>query len=195
MVVIASYSIKELGDYVQFALVSLKLHQDKPLKVLYAASIPYSAIPSSLKYTPRLSVLKTMIFVTFDSTVIAISTTKESTFEESVDLNEDEVLFTKVEETDTTARAIIFTLASGVLHFEINKKLITSIYSSGDSVERDELVFKSKLEQAVFFGSRSEVSISKAEMISFVQLSFWNGSLYFNSFLDQRVNSISLKLS
>lgn len=156
MIIIANYSIKELGDYVQFALISLRLYQDKPLKVLYAASIPYSAIPSSLKYTPRLSVLKKMVFVTFDSTVIAISTTKDLIFEEPVDLNEDEVLFTKVEETDSAARAIIFTLASGVIHFDIDKKLIKSIYSSGDHVERDELVFKSKLEQAVFFGARSE---------------------------------------
>ncbi|CAO3657148.1 unnamed protein product [Mucor hiemalis] len=162
IVIIASYSIKELGDYVQYALISLRLKQDKPLKVLYTVSIPYSAIPSTLKYPPRLSVLKTMAFITFDSTVIAVSTTKSSTFEESVVLNEDEVLFTKTDETDDTARAIIFTLTSGVIHFEIDKKLVCAtselgnIYTTDDTVERDELVFKSKLEQAVFFGTRSE---------------------------------------
>lgn len=106
-----------------------------------------------------------MAFITFDSTVIAVSTTKSSTFEESVVLNEDEVLFTKTDETDDTARAIIFTLTSGVIHFEIDKKLVCAtselgnIYTTDDTVERDELVFKSKLEQAVFFGTRSEVSL------------------------------------
>ena len=98
----------------------------------YTSSIPYSAIPSTLKYSPRVKITNAMAFVTFDQTVIALSIRKESVFEESVVLYKEDVLGVSVQETTTHSTAIIYTLESGILEYEINTNEIHLPEESGN---------------------------------------------------------------
>lgn len=123
IVVLTSYSIPGLDDYVQYALVTFILDtKNSTVHVKHTASIPYSAIPATLKSTPRVSVTDALAFISFDVTVIAVSLDRKSVFEEAVVLKDDYVLHTevrsdKIKKVDT---AVIYTMDSGILEFQVD---------------------------------------------------------------------------
>jgi type III secretory pathway lipoprotein EscJ len=145
--VLASYSVRDMGDYVQYAIITLSLQQDSndeedvknntAIYVKHTASIPYSAIPTTLKRLPRLSITNSLAFVTFDKNVVAVSLDRKSVFEESVVLRDkdDHVLFTEVTETVEDDKsidiAVIYTLKSGILEFEIDAHKIQESRATG----------------------------------------------------------------
>lgn len=114
-----SYSVPALGDYVQFVLVSFTLQSlYKQAQVDYTSSIPYTAVASTTM--PTLSVTKTLGFVTFKHTLIAVSLDPRSVFEESVVLKNDSILSVSVFEEKDTNKALIYTLSSGIIEFKVD---------------------------------------------------------------------------
>ncbi|KAG1283554.1 hypothetical protein G6F66_010882 [Rhizopus arrhizus] len=163
--VLVSYSVPEMGNYVQYAVISLTysgsiLRENTPLWILHTASVPYSVIPDTLQRTPSLLISEGLAFVTFDRTMIAVSMDKNSVFEERVVLKqeEDDMLCTQVNQT-AEASALMIT-RKGIIEFQVDTNKIRRPSAEGniyavavdDTNERDTLIFKSRLEQAVFFG-------------------------------------------
>ncbi|KAI9476103.1 MAG: hypothetical protein EXX96DRAFT_651789 [Benjaminiella poitrasii] len=174
IMILVSYTVPEMKEYVQYVVIKFSLefdeHQQLSMITKHTASIPYSDIRSSLQKQPQLLSTEDIGFIAFDKAVIAISLTRNSAFEESVVLSrpEDSVLW--IERNDNTMEDInsvlIMTSRSGVLKLKINKvklkepRTTGNIYASlvENIEERDTMVFKSRLEQALFFGSPDEKS-------------------------------------
>ncbi|KAI9263643.1 hypothetical protein EDC94DRAFT_607372 [Helicostylum pulchrum] len=166
-VALVSYSVPALGDYVQFVLVSFTLQSFfKQAQVDYTSSIPYTAVAGTT--SPTLSVTKTLGFVTFKQTLIAVSLDPRSVFEESVVLKNDAILSVSVYEEKDTNRALIYTLSSGVIEFKVDIDEILAQRDTGNVyarvvpsiMDRDTVIFMSKLEQAVYFGASKQSPLS-----------------------------------
>ncbi|KAI9251228.1 hypothetical protein BY458DRAFT_523968 [Sporodiniella umbellata] len=163
-----SYSVPEMGDYVQYAIIELKhnrsaLKENASLLILQAVSVPYSVVPDSLKQTPKLYMAYgcplPVAFITFDRTVVAISLDKEFIFEERVALKEEnEILCSKISLINTSTLSATIITKNDIIDFQIDidglKDRERNIHTpDSDNIrERDSLVFKSRLQQAVFFG-------------------------------------------
>ncbi|KAG1441003.1 hypothetical protein G6F56_011674 [Rhizopus delemar] len=157
-----------MGDYVQFAIITLKhnrsiLKENTPLLILHAASVPYSVIFSTLKRTPSLIIsCNQLAFVTFDQTLIAISLDKESVFEERLALKEgNDILCTQLNPMNGSVVSTSAVTRKGIIEFQVDIDVLGeqegNMYENIN--ERDALVFKSRLEQAIFFGvSEDEVN-------------------------------------
>lgn len=145
---LASYSVPDMGDYVQYAIVTFSLKQQEnteneddknsneiktALCVKHTASIPYSTIPSTLENLPHLSITGALAFVTFDKNVVAVSLDRKSVFEESFVLRskDDHVLFTEIIETEKEDTANIYTLKSGIIEFKIDTDKIQEPRATG----------------------------------------------------------------
>lgn len=132
IIILASYTIPDMGDYVQYALVTFVIDEDNStLHEKFTTSIPYSAIPDLLKSTPRISVTDALAFITFDVTVIAVSLNTMSVFEDAVVLKNDHVLFTEVCSSHNIDKAIIYTMDSGILEFKIDVEFIQTPSKTG----------------------------------------------------------------
>jgi hypothetical protein len=132
MAILASYTVPGLGDYVQYAIMTFSLEKGTTIQVKYTASIPYSAIPSTFKWSPQLMTTSTLAFIVFDQTIIAVSINRKSVFEESVVLNDNEILYTDIRETDNSNVATIYTLIDGILEFEIDTEKICASGEAGN---------------------------------------------------------------
>ncbi|KAG1060601.1 hypothetical protein G6F42_027921 [Rhizopus arrhizus] len=130
----------------------------------HTASLPYSEIPSPSSKIPQLNITKDIAFASFDGTVVARSLNKKSVFEESLVLKDKYNAILSVHVVDSSEEfntAMVVTAKSGVLEFQVNKSEIQgpgNIYAGivDDIVERNTMVFKSRLEQALFFGVYNE---------------------------------------
>jgi hypothetical protein len=126
-----------MGDYVQYAIITFIVEQDDNQFIMYAkhtCSIPFSAIPSSLKIPPQLHITNDIGFILFDKTVIATSLERKSVFEESVVLEDpdDAILCINVFKSPTNKDcAIIFTAKSNVLKYQIDAKKIQESRTTG----------------------------------------------------------------
>jgi hypothetical protein len=122
-----------MGDYIQYAAstISIKHTPDDTIlfRIKHTASAPFSANTQSSSI-PKLSISKSIAFITFDSHVIAVSRNKKSAFEEPVVLADgDRILCTQVDndgQEDSNESAVIFTLMNGVLDFDIDIRKIQS---------------------------------------------------------------------
>lgn len=118
MVLLVSYHVPVLGDYVQYALISIVLQPFyTEAQVVYTTSIPYSAIPSTV--SPELRVTRALGFVTLNNAVVSVSLDRRSVFEEAVVLRKDQVLATFIQEYTEYIKAYVFTLESGVIEFVV----------------------------------------------------------------------------
>ncbi|KAI8340022.1 hypothetical protein BC941DRAFT_419206 [Chlamydoabsidia padenii] len=179
--VLVSYTIPEMGDFAQFALVcmnQLPKEQDNnmPFQLLQSYSLPYSIILSRLERQPTLHMSDGSIaYVSFDNTVISIAVTPNSLYEHALVLRQDingdnqQIISTIVKEHDddddgTWTTGLIFTTGNDVLEYKINQISITESQSEGnvyatdyeDEKTRELALVRSKLEQAVFFGYNDE---------------------------------------
>ncbi|KAI7903184.1 uncharacterized protein BX663DRAFT_507770 [Cokeromyces recurvatus] len=168
VVILASYTVPEMKNYVQYIVIKfcIELNDNEFLiYVNHTASIPYSDVRSTLRQKiPQLLVTQNMAFIAFDRAVIAVSLDRKSVFEESIVLcrSEDSILWIEEmnEKENDLNSVLVMTAKSGFLKFQINiskiqeSRLTGNIYASlVENIERrDTLVFKSRLEQAVFFG-------------------------------------------
>ncbi|KAF7728366.1 hypothetical protein EC973_006174 [Apophysomyces ossiformis] len=190
--VLVSYHVPEMGEYWQFAVVILESRTNSEARtysaearssfeaqneVIDAFSLPCSVTLKAVKKRPTVSVSEsgTIAFVTVEDTVVAVSISRQSGFEEQVvlkKLRNDTVLYTVIEESnpptnkmDRYTTACIFTAKSGVLEFRIDNYQIKAprsqgnIYSYSDGeddtvdqqTDRATSILKSRLEQAVIF--------------------------------------------
>lgn len=138
IVILASYSVPDMGDYVQYATIKFILEDDHDELIMYVkhtASTPFSAVPSTLKKLPRLNITDDIGFISFDKTVIATSLDRKSVFEESVVLSdpEDAVLCINLLKNPTTHIdcAIILTTKNNVLKYQIDTKQIQEPRTTG----------------------------------------------------------------
>lgn len=82
-------------------------------------------------------ITNTLAFVTFDESVIAVSINRKSMFEESVILiDNDEILGTVIHASNNIDIATIYTLASGILQFDIDAEKICAPEKSGNMYAR-----------------------------------------------------------
>ncbi|KAI7891006.1 uncharacterized protein EV154DRAFT_509714 [Mucor mucedo] len=162
IIVLASYTIPGLGDYVQYALIAFVIDpKNATVYEKFTTSIPYSAIPDNMKSTPRIAATVALAFITFDNTVIAVSLDTVSVFEDAVVLKEDYVLYTEVYSQKDIDTAIIYTMDSGILEFKIDVAKIQAPSESGnlycasvnDPRQRVTDIFKAKFEEAVVYGA------------------------------------------
>lgn len=112
-----------MDDYVQYALITFVLDpKSSTAHAKHTASVPYTALPTSLKSTPQISATNALAFISFDVTVIAVSIDKICVFEEAMVLKEDYVLYTEVHSnlTNDIDTAIIYTMGSGIIEFQID---------------------------------------------------------------------------
>ncbi|CAO3597845.1 unnamed protein product [Absidia cylindrospora] len=201
-VVLVSYTIPEMGEFAQFALVCMqqihltqpqKNNDNIPFKFINTYSLPYSVIPSTLKRRPSVHLSNgPTAFVSFDNTVVSIAV--DSSFEHALVLRKDtdsKIMATVVKErhekgADTRyATGLVFTTENGVLEYKIDQQYIAKSQSDGniyandyeDENARDMILTRSKLEQAVFFGYNDE------------------NPLYFPMQLDRQENIGSMVLS
>ncbi|GAN03716.1 hypothetical protein MAM1_0046d03171 [Mucor ambiguus] len=167
LVLLVSYTVPGLSEYVQYAVIKFSIIHDNDTVMMYpqhTASLPYSEIPSPFSKIPQLNITKDIAFASFDGTVVARSLSKKSVFEESLVLKDKENAILAVHVADSSESfdtAIVATAKSGVLEFQVNKSEIQgpgNIYAGivDDIIERNTMVFKSRLEQALFFGVFNE---------------------------------------
>ncbi|KAK4520695.1 uncharacterized protein ATC70_006573 [Mucor velutinosus] len=167
LVLLVSYTVPGLSEYVQYAVIKFSMIHSNDTIMMYpqhTASLPYSEIPSPSSKIPQLNITKDIAFASFDGTVVARSLSKKSVFEESLVLKDKENAILAVHVTDSSESfdtAKVVTAKSDVLEFQVNKSEIQgpgNIYAGivDDVVERNTMVFKSRLEQALFFGVFNE---------------------------------------
>ncbi|CEG68198.1 hypothetical protein RMATCC62417_04509 [Rhizopus microsporus] len=171
LAILVSYSVPEMNNYVQYAVILLAIDRETlredyaRLTIQHTASVPYSVIPGTLSRLPSLELGQSLAFVTFDQTVVAVSLDKQSVFEEYAVLKQkdDMVLCTKACQREHVESAIIIT-KGGTILFEVDVDKIRepaisgNIYATAvdDINERDTLIFKSRLEQFIFYGIRED---------------------------------------
>ncbi|KAL9551495.1 hypothetical protein MBANPS3_004237 [Mucor bainieri] len=167
LVLLVAYTVPGLTEYLQYAVIKFSIVHNNDTVMMYpqhTASLPYSEIPSSSSKIPQLSTTKDIAFASFDGTVVARSLSKKSVFDESLVLKDRENAILAVHvvgSSESFDTAMVITAKSGVLQFQVNKNEIQgpdNIYAGivDNVVERDTMVFKSRLEQALFFGAFSE---------------------------------------
>lgn len=127
-----------MKDYVQYAAVKFVINfspQDTnatidSIYIKHTTTLPYSVVPLALKKKPSIFVTTNFVFVLFDRSVVVVSTNQKSIFQERVDLSnpEDKILHINVyENTEKTAcSAIIMTLLTGIVQFDIDTAKIQS---------------------------------------------------------------------
>jgi hypothetical protein len=134
-VILVSYNVPGMGDYVQYATIKLIIEEDNGIimYVKHTASVPFSAVPSTLQRPPQLCITNDIGFISFDKTVIAASLERKSVFEESVVLSdpEDAILYINVSKSNDKDCAIIFTAKSNVLKYQIDTKKIQESRTTG----------------------------------------------------------------
>ncbi|KAI8887492.1 hypothetical protein K501DRAFT_330522 [Backusella circina FSU 941] len=174
LVLLSSYQLPVMGDYIQYAAstISIKNTPDESthFRIKHTASAPFSANTQSSSI-PKLSISKSIAFITFDSHVIAVSRNKKSAFEEPVVLSDDDrILCTQVEregQEGCIESATIYTLKSGIFDYDIDIQKIQGAEIDGNmyagyvsnTVDLDTSIIQSKLEQAVLFGASQDTSI------------------------------------
>ncbi|KAL9559435.1 hypothetical protein PS6_000757 [Mucor atramentarius] len=167
LVLLVSYTVPGLSQYVQYAVIKFNVIHNNGKVMMFAqhtASLPYSEIPFPSSKIPQLNITKDIAFASFDGTVVARSLNKKSVFEESLVLKDKYNAILSVHVVDSSEEfntAMVVTAKSGVLEFQVNKSEIQgpgNIYAGivDDIVERNTMVFKSRLEQALFFGVYNE---------------------------------------
>ncbi|KAI8382430.1 hypothetical protein BD560DRAFT_386570 [Blakeslea trispora] len=162
IVLLVAYTLPDMRGYHQFLVLrcQLEINHEKEaldLQVVYSASMSYTTLQKNALLTSTSSIA----FVTFENTVIAISTSKKSVFEEAIHVY-DQILFTEVVSgiAEHHHTALIYTQNNGVIQFSVNVDaiqqswLINNMYSRAvrNIQESDTNVFEAQLEQAVFFG-------------------------------------------
>lgn len=118
-------------QYLVIRFYPVNTNEDLSISVKYSTTLPYTTHPSLITRPPRLTITPDLAFVSFDQSVVIVSLTRKSVYEEYIALNDpkDEVLFVKTEE-DTTKRtntALIFTANSGVLEVNVDIENIQSV--------------------------------------------------------------------
>ncbi|CAO3643207.1 unnamed protein product [Cunninghamella blakesleeana] len=177
-IILYSYSVPEMGDYSQFALLLIegKSHStnqgDYQYEVKDVFSLPYSTMLKTRKQNATLQAASgPIVYVTFDDCVIAVSITANSLFEHPLVLKQEygnnQVIGTVVknhiqpnEENEHITSALVFTTSSDVLEFSVNNNHILESSANGniyaiDYEDNDQRVtdqLRSQLEQAVYFG-------------------------------------------
>ncbi|KAI8638505.1 hypothetical protein BD408DRAFT_405610 [Parasitella parasitica] len=171
LALLVSYTVPEISEFLQYAIIKFDIEYDSNNSVnMYAkhtVSLPYSELHSPQSEPPQLIITNDIAFVSFADTVVARSLSKHSVFEESLVLKDksDAILSVSMVETaDNLASAMVVTAKSDILEFQVDKDEILesrttgNIYASivDNILERDTMVFKSRLEQALFFGVYKE---------------------------------------
>ncbi|CAO3644895.1 unnamed protein product [Cunninghamella echinulata] len=171
-IILYSYSVPEMGDYSQFALLLLQDQHEAGYVIKDVFSLPYSTMLKTKKRNATLQVANgPIVYVTFDDSVIAISVTRNSFFEHPLVLKKtkenNRVIGTIVKrntlsnvENENVTAALVFTTASDVLEFRINNNHILESSANGNiyaiDYENDDKrimdQLRSQLEQAVYFG-------------------------------------------
>ncbi|CEP17532.1 hypothetical protein [Parasitella parasitica] len=151
LVLLVSYTVPEISEFLQYAIIKFNIEYNSNGSVnMYAkhtVSLPYSELQSPRSKQPQLIITNDVAFVSFSDTVVARSLSKRSVFEESLVLKDksDAILsVSTVETADNLASAMVVTANSDILEFQL---------------ERDTMVFKSRLEQALFFGVYKETPL------------------------------------
>ncbi|KAG0164689.1 hypothetical protein DFQ30_009533, partial [Apophysomyces sp. BC1015] len=215
--ILVSYHVPQMGEYWQFAVVIVKdrvAHEtsaesldtrlfETHYEFADAFSLPCSVTLNVVKRRPTLSVSNdgTIAFVVVEDTVVAVSLSRQSAFEESVVLRKslgDTVLCAAIEESKASngevepyTVACIFTAKSGLLEFQIDNHQIAAsrsegnIYSYSDGedditsqqIDRATAVLKSRLEQAVLFDEydekNSNCDYEENELLILMNISFF----------------------
>ncbi|KAG2201725.1 hypothetical protein INT46_003117 [Mucor plumbeus] len=170
LVLLVSYTVPELSEYLQYAVIKFNIgNENNTIEIYpkYTATLPYSALPGSLSKIPQLNITKDIAFVSLDDTVIARSLSRKSVFEESLVLKEKDnaiLALDIVDSFENLDKAIVVTAKSDILEFQVNKNEIQEPRTTGNiyaenienTLERDTMIFKSRLEQAMFFGVYKE---------------------------------------
>ncbi|OBZ86698.1 hypothetical protein A0J61_05256 [Choanephora cucurbitarum] len=162
IVLLVSYTLPDMYGYNQFLVLrcQLEINNEKGtlgLRVMYSTSMSYT----SLQEKALLASTDDIAFVTFEDTVIAISTNKKSVFEEAIHVS-DQILFTEtvLDTPNHCHTALIYTKHNGVIQFSVDINVIQQSWLTNNMYSRtvrniqesDTDVFKARLEQAVFFG-------------------------------------------